>query len=1161
MNKIPTKKDIKIIVQVLDKQYILENFNYNCIPDLLKKWELGGLTDPLGQLIEWLWEQISDALSTVQNAVLNTFKNYFGTFPTDLPNLAKFLGKIKDIVETIEDFFGTFPTDLPNIASFLGKIKDLISGVVDTAGSILDEVKNFASTLSDGIDSISSLISDVSTLVTNISDTVENFLKNYFGEFGETLAKGLDTITTTLTTKMDEFSNYIHDFETDLANFSDQIGAFGQTLASQFATWSTQLTSATETLLKSFDELGTAVSASISAGFNKFISDFSEYWKKVQNFFRDAYNELANSVNNVRYVLQGFVNSLGNIYGLLHDFTETITNFPKLFGWIVYSIHRQVIPAMYGFASVAWGVMSGAFNAVKKAITWAGTSIIKWGNSAVQGMTKTLLDISGDISKWVGEQIVNLVKDPIEEMGKFWLQEVKTGVEKGTSGEFLVFAKSFPLLVGSLIGSRILAGLVGAIGRTFSEAEITIGIPGTNIRFPFKWGWFISEMGKVLWDIPNELLRGIFYGYSIWITRPLTRGMNALVRNQLPVELPTLDMLTEITRRTLPTKEIGKFLSTIRNTMALYGFSDFVISWYIRGAGDWYISVKDRFGMERKIPLALIYTMPSASDFCRMMLKDIFEKPEDFFKAMLARGMIPDVASMYYLLHYKYPSLEKLFTFICRISAGMGWVTAKPEKLTTTFMGKTIEIGFSGMSPKELSDRYATKGVQAVTELLEKLLPYAKWQDYAPFAWIENFTADRLIVLDLMADIPTRIDARWMYKWGVISDEDLMRVVLARGMHPNWVESITIGEAMNALTEERTIARTPIMNALATGALTPDGFKKLLGNLTTVKILDKDVTVKFLEGEIKLLEIRALYDRAVDVVKDVFRYASRSFVDNIITFEKIGNLLESTVKNLSNTLKITLEFDKTFLEQVKPYLELQYEREVVERIRYWIRYMLYQILYRIQTGYLPWSEVENLINDLAKQSKMTDSEKAVLLDVAKFMYSIFTRKTRIDAILNRVSRGVIDKAKAVEEIKKLGLSEDDAKALIEKESAIYRLTISQLVTFSEYIPVDPKYFNTKLDLLGVPTPERKLWRAYSFARVMDEHLKALYREYEKDFTEGEMSETEFKSKLDQLATLWGNVKRMLGVDWILWSPEERKLMLQIAKEKRERILRRKRKSS
>jgi len=70
-------------------------------------------------------------------------------------------------------------------------------------------------------------------------------------------------------------------------------------------------------------------------------------------------------------------------------------------------------------------------------------------------------------------------------------------------------------------------------------------------------------------------------------------------------------------------------------------------------------------------------------------------------------------------------------------------------------------------------------------------------------------------------------------------------------------------------------------------------------------------------------------------------------------------------------------------------------------------------------------------------------------------------------------------------------------------------------------------------------------------------LKALYREYERDYVEGRIPLEELKDRLDKLATLWGKVKTDLGVDWILWSEKEREYMIMIAKEKRERYLARK----
>ena len=72
-------------------------------------------------------------------------------------------------------------------------------------------------------------------------------------------------------------------------------------------------------------------------------------------------------------------------------------------------------------------------------------------------------------------------------------------------------------------------------------------------------------------------------------------------------------------------------------------------------ADERYITVKDRFGRDRKIPCSLLYDIPTASEMCRMMIRDIFGSLDDFTKAIAMRGYVADLAYMFYLLHYRYP--------------------------------------------------------------------------------------------------------------------------------------------------------------------------------------------------------------------------------------------------------------------------------------------------------------------------------------------------------------------------------------------------------------------------------------------------------------------------------------------------------------------------
>jgi len=60
------KTEQQIIVKVLEKHYDLADFTLKNIPKSLYEWELGGITDPLGQLISWLWDQINTALKSIR---------------------------------------------------------------------------------------------------------------------------------------------------------------------------------------------------------------------------------------------------------------------------------------------------------------------------------------------------------------------------------------------------------------------------------------------------------------------------------------------------------------------------------------------------------------------------------------------------------------------------------------------------------------------------------------------------------------------------------------------------------------------------------------------------------------------------------------------------------------------------------------------------------------------------------------------------------------------------------------------------------------------------------------------------------------------------------------------------------------------------------------
>jgi hypothetical protein len=571
---------------------------------------------------------------------------------------------------------------------------------------------------------------------------------------------------------------------------------------------------------------------------------------------------------------------------------------------------------------------------------------------------------------------------------------------------------------------------------------------------------------------------------------------------------------------------------------------------YLRTPDEVYrVPITDRFGVTRIIPRGLIYDLPSSSELARMMVKDIFLGLEDFTKAMQMRGYHPDLAYMYYLLHYRYPPPEKLWEFYCRAKANMLWYAPAVTNIPELKLG----LGYPPSAPKELNLKEDT--IKTAIET------YMKWHDYAPFSWIQGFTSDRQLVIDLMADIPQRIDARWMYKWqvptptGVFDDKELQRIVTARGFHPDWVDSVTIAEAMNALTEERTYARSGILNVYEAGYLTKDLADKTLSNMVTVTLLGKDIPVKMIDGERKLLLFRSDYDRAYKVIDTAWDALTRGMYENIYAKNEVITQVSNVVKGISQILGLNLVVDEKYLDAWLGSFNYRHEIFKVERIRYWLRTFIWRVGDLAQSG----ADIDKIIEDYAKKAHLTYEEKDLIKEIAYMFKDGYLRDLKISGIIAKLRRGAITIDKAKEELGNFIKDPDLIDALIESKAKTKTVSTDKLISMMEYIPIDPAKLKQKMEIEGVPPDEQQLYIPYAVASEISEEIGKVATELITDYVNGAISIDDLKKGLDELATLGGNVKAWFGVDWIVLSPREREILIYLAKLRRYRQEAKKRK--
>jgi len=1286
------KVGVAIFVEVGVEVFTLEEFSIEEVPEAFWAWELGGIEDPLGQLINWLWEQISDALSALQEAVIGFVRTVRDTL----------LSAIDALGATISSLFDTLSASIESWFNTLSGAISAVGSAVDSAFSALSQA---ISGVSEAITSVASTVSQILSYLQTVADTIINTLSSTIGgaisSLGESLGSAIEGLSGMLTNLFESLESGIVGLSGMVSQGFSNLGSMLSSLITGVEQLGAGLAGFAESVARTLTELGDALKT---------------YVGELQSFLTEQYNKLAQGITDVGMVLQGFVNSLTNIWSWLTKLPENVW---QVFMWVggklgegLIWIEQQMGPYVIDFGKWLWtqmqnlaGVLIKGLGDFGKMLFGAITELGKLFVSAVADAMGGLIEVGKMVGEkaepvWKGvvKPVIDAMVTPMEDL----FSDVAEKVVKGEGGgEWVEFGLITFTLFSAQIVSRWIRQALFWMGELAHHIELAPGVQisilgsGGAVRKTIRMnlGAILKHIGAEIAEYPDIIGRAMAYGFAIWLSQPFSKLLSALARNKLPIELPTIPILVEVGRRFMYDDEAFKgFITYARRVMALYGYADNVIDWFLKAPGEMGVKIKDRFGEERTIPLSMVYDMPSASELCRMMIHDIFATYEDFQKVIKARGFVPDVAKLYYLLHYRYPSLEALFRFVCRAAAGFGWVTERGQKVA--------DLGFEGPSPKEFSDALKARGVDGVKDAMQYLVQYAKWWDYAPFSWIKGFPPDRAIMMDLMADIPTRIDARWMYKWSVISDEDLFRIVLARGMHPDWVKDITIGEAMNALAEERTYARTGVVALASRGYITMGVLESILSNLTTIRILDEDVVVKFLPGEVKLLRLRAEYDKVRRLMDTMTREVTLSYYQNVMSADDAV----SAIKSFAEGLTPKLAPDETYVGKLLEAYKVRWEREIIMRLRRWMWVFVWRTTQMAEAGY----SVDDILAEYASKAKLTDTELEFMKELAHMFVNIYKRERKIRAIINRLRRGAITPEEAVNELKKLNIPEDIAQAIVEGEAKPYVLsiatllsyaevvpvpedlltkklealgvpddekdlilqvfrirpirderarvirrilddfeegylteseararfkeydlrdaeinllitagkmyregrikkymvdailgrlrrgaisveearealkkiikdenlvdaliakserayiaTVERLISMREYVPVPDEMFNRKLELMGVPEDEAKLYPAYAVARELSEEIMSYVRELGNWYVDGLLTDSEFKEELDGVATLWGQAKKVLGVDWVVLSPTERDFLYTIYRMRkiRREVIRRRR---
>jgi len=474
------------------------------------------------------------------------------------------------------------------------------------------------------------------------------------------------------------------------------------------------------------------------------------------------------------------------------------------------------------------------------------------------------------------------------------------------------------------------------------------------------------------------------------------------------------------------------------------------------------------------------------------------------------------------------------------------------------------------------------------------------------------------IIMRYLLRMPEITQTRWMVRWGLGGFEDALsahaRNVIARRMHPDWLAQVIVAEYCQTLTSARTHVRSAWERALRDGIKTLEDFEAGMGEFTlaglpeTVRTIGRggeEVEVQLprkvrlmtpdeiiLEkSQIKLEIQRRVAEINLDALERAFIAGEisdeqlTSAVTEIIASEPVREARLTRIKSSKLRESITV-FRMLFRRTIDAVLDVrtygfmaqEEARNAVLELTSWVltprqvdiitreaeirrditilRLKQDTILDDLAAGRITPDEARRRLQEFMPDRELVDALVENRTPRPKpAVPGAGIAEVMRDAILDQLRDIAIDANVALRELKRCQVSEELAKALIAKYAPHKRLSVSNLRTMSEYVPVPDQMWAEKLAREGYPPEEAVLIRAHAFAAEVKEEMDRLLTELRYDYIDGLISDEEFKRELDNLATLGGTVKEKLGVDWIIYSPAERELIYTFTRKRRERKLR------
>ncbi|RDD52884.1 MAG: hypothetical protein BA066_07345, partial [Candidatus Korarchaeota archaeon NZ13-K] len=279
--------DVRVVVKALDRYFEVSEVSLDLIPEELFRWELGGLADPLGQLINWLWSQIQQGLSLVEDALKGVISSARGAIEWAI-------GQARDA------------------------LKGAIDSVASTAYSIWSRVQDIWNRLSSMGEQLGRILSEMPQRIGDVISRISDLPGKVWDFMSTRLPQALQIVRDWISQALQPFAAAIAGISTFLRDIWDRI-------------------------VSGFNEVGVRIRDGTSWLWSQIQVGLAEFSDRIKGWFDEATRRLTD----LGAVFQGFVNGVLNIWNWLTTSAQNFINnavrfitqdVPGFFNWVYQNL-------------------------------------------------------------------------------------------------------------------------------------------------------------------------------------------------------------------------------------------------------------------------------------------------------------------------------------------------------------------------------------------------------------------------------------------------------------------------------------------------------------------------------------------------------------------------------------------------------------------------------------------------------------------------------------------------------------------------------------------------------------------------------------------------------------------------------------------------------